>query len=135
MRSLSTCLMACSTLPLCSLLALCCCPKAIGTAVRTRAAITSVRLMDSSPEIICSERPSNYNSHPVLSITRSRVPRVSSAPNARHHPPPHEIADDDKRRVGGRVHAFVGRRRRKRSLPVVHVELIPLCIYVPISCS
>src|SRR5215203_4951010 len=27
--------------------------------------------------------------------------------NARHHPPPRAIANDDSRRVGGRVHAVV----------------------------
>jgi hypothetical protein len=31
-------------------------------------------------------------------------------PNARHHPPPRAIEVDDKRRVGGRVHAVVRRR-------------------------
>ena len=28
-------------------------------------------------------------------------------PNAAHHAPPHELAEDDNRRVGGRVHALV----------------------------
>jgi hypothetical protein len=27
--------------------------------------------------------------------------------NAAHHAPPHELAEDNRRRVGGRVHALV----------------------------
>ena len=37
-------------------------------------------------------------------------------PNARHHPPPRDIAKDEIIRVGGRVHAVVG-------LPVIETNL------------
>src|SRR5438067_9986528 len=45
MRSLSSCLIACSTLLLSSVVALCFRPAEIEVAVRARAAITSVRVM------------------------------------------------------------------------------------------
>src|SRR5215210_5211835 len=38
-------------------------------------------------------------------------------PNARHHPPPRAIADDESRRVGGRVHAVVRLRPPLARLP------------------
>src|ERR1043166_3272350 len=56
MRSLSNCLIACSTLLLCSVLALSVCPGATEAAVRARTAATSVRLMKNFPSVICSER-------------------------------------------------------------------------------
>ena len=34
----------------------------------------------------------------------------SKTSNARHHPPPQAIDVDESHRVGGRVHAVVGRR-------------------------
>src|ERR1051326_5058409 len=70
MRSSSTCLMVCSTLLLWPLLAPCFCPRATGAAVRTRTAITSVRLMESSPS-------NNWQAIP------QRHPALAPPPNPR----------------------------------------------------
>src|ERR1041385_2210853 len=50
---------------------------------------------------------------PLTGLIISKVTqyvRRRKTSNARHPPPPQEIAEDESRRVGGRVHAVVSRR-------------------------